>query len=171
MKKTTKIVINTNYGGFHLSPQAVKYLVLRNSKLIMRLSIDQYNQELSKIVGEELSKITQREWEKRRQKIQNEFSVDLGDGFKGHRLYPDIAIKGNIMYIANINKSQRTHPDLIAVVEELGDEASYKYSRLCIVEIPADIEWEIGNYIGMEWIAEKHRKWFCNETHKKMVCG
>ena len=168
MKKTIKIVINTNYGGFYLSPQAVKYLAQKNSELVIQMSVEQYIEELNKVAAEELSETSR---QKLRRKIRDEFSVDLGDGFKGHSLYPDIVLKRNTMYIANIDKSQRTHSDLVEVVEKLGDKASHQYSRLCIVEIPADIEWEIGNYIGMEWIAEKHRKWFCNETHKKMVCG
>ena len=28
-----------------------------------------------------------------------------------------------------------------------------------IVEIPADVEWQIQEYDGMEWVAEKHRTW------------
>lgn len=48
---------------------------------------------------------------------------------------------------------------LIQVVEELGDLANNKYCELKIVEIPDDVEWQIEEYDGREWIAEKHRTW------------
>ena len=48
---------------------------------------------------------------------------------------------------------------LIEVVEELGDTASGKYADLKIIEIPDDVEWQIEEYDGCEWIAEKHRTW------------
>lgn len=54
----------------------------------------------------------------------------------------------------------RSDPILVKVVEELGDDASGKHSRLKIVDIPDDVEWEIGEYGGREWVAEKHRRWF-----------
>jgi len=30
---------------------------------------------------------------------------------------------------------------------------------LKIVDIPDGVEWEIEEYDGMEWVAEKHRTW------------
>lgn len=53
----------------------------------------------------------------------------------------------------------RDDPDLVRVVEELGEEASGKYAELRIVEIPDGVEWEIEEYDGLEWVAEKHRTW------------
>ena len=54
----------------------------------------------------------------------------------------------------------RDDPWLVAVVEELGsDIVSGNHAKLKIVEIPADVEWEIEEYDGSEWIAEKHRTW------------
>ena len=48
---------------------------------------------------------------------------------------------------------------LVQAVEELGKKASGKYSSLKIVEIPDDVEWEIEEYDGSEWVSEKHRTW------------
>jgi hypothetical protein len=48
---------------------------------------------------------------------------------------------------------------LVQIVRELGAEADSKFANLKIVEIPADVEWEIGEYDGREWVAEKHRTW------------
>lgn len=53
----------------------------------------------------------------------------------------------------------RIDDNLISVIEELGHESWGKFSELKIVEIPDDVEWEIAEYDGVEWVAEKHRKW------------
>lgn len=48
---------------------------------------------------------------------------------------------------------------LLAVVKQLGERASGPYARLKIVTIPDDVQWEIHEYDGMEWVAEAHRTW------------
>ena len=49
---------------------------------------------------------------------------------------------------------------LIEVVETLGEAASGNCSKLSVVEIPDDIEWQIMEYDGSEHVAEKHRTWY-----------
>jgi len=53
----------------------------------------------------------------------------------------------------------RDDPVLVAVVEELGTAADTSVSELRVVEIPDDVEWQIEEYDGSEWVAEKHRTW------------
>lgn len=53
----------------------------------------------------------------------------------------------------------RSNPDLVKCVEELGEVASGWNSNLKVVEIPDDVEWEIEVFDGVEWVTEKHRKW------------
>ena len=53
----------------------------------------------------------------------------------------------------------RDDPYLVAVVEELGERANGRHSMLKVVEVPADVQWEIDEYDGLEWVAEKHRTW------------
>lgn len=53
----------------------------------------------------------------------------------------------------------RTHPLIVRVVEELGEAASGRHSKLAVVEIPDGVEWEIDEYDGIEHIAKKHRTW------------
>ena len=58
-----------------------------------------------------------------------------------------------------IRRNDRTNPELIKVVEELGERANTYCSHLRVVEIPDDVEWYIAEYDGLESIHEKHRVW------------
>lgn len=53
----------------------------------------------------------------------------------------------------------RDDPMLIDCIEALGDKANGAYAELAVVEIPDDVDWEIEEYDGREWIAEVHRTW------------
>jgi len=57
------------------------------------------------------------------------------------------------------NPIVRTCPALIKVIEEMGTKANGKHATLKIVEIPDNIEFEIEEYDGSEWVSEKHRTW------------
>jgi len=48
---------------------------------------------------------------------------------------------------------------LVQMVEENSELYSGSSSRLRVVEIPADVDWEIKDYDGQEHVAEKHRTW------------
>ena len=48
---------------------------------------------------------------------------------------------------------------LVRVVEELGREANGHCADLKIVEIPADIQWDIQGNHGVERVREVHREW------------
>jgi hypothetical protein len=54
---------------------------------------------------------------------------------------------------------ERNDQHLVRVVEELGDDANGRFSELKVVDIPDDVEWQIDEYDGAEWVAEKHRTW------------
>ena len=51
------------------------------------------------------------------------------------------------------------NPILVEIVEQLGEGANGRYAKLKVVEIPDDVEWQIEEHDGKEWIAEKHRTW------------
>ena len=53
----------------------------------------------------------------------------------------------------------RDDPALIKTVETLGKKADGNFARLKIVDIPDDVEWQIDEYDGLEWVAEQHRTW------------
>ena len=49
---------------------------------------------------------------------------------------------------------------LLQVIDELGaQESSGPHAELKVIEIPDGVKWHIGEYDGMEWIAENHRQW------------
>jgi len=49
---------------------------------------------------------------------------------------------------------------LIAVIEELGDEADGEMSDIKIIDISDDVkQWYIDDYDGVESIHEEHRSW------------
>ena len=48
---------------------------------------------------------------------------------------------------------------LVQIVQELGKKADGDFSELRIVEVPEEVEWQIDEYDGQEWVAEKHRTW------------
>ena len=54
---------------------------------------------------------------------------------------------------------ERNNPKLVECVEKLGEEANDMCAELKVVEIPDDVNWEIGEYDGLEWVEEVHRRW------------
>lgn len=54
---------------------------------------------------------------------------------------------------------RRDCPHLVKTVLELGSAANAAYANLKVVTIPDDVEWQIDEYDGNEWIAEVHRTW------------
>jgi hypothetical protein len=54
---------------------------------------------------------------------------------------------------------KRNDPKLIECIEKLGDNANGSCAELEIIEIPDNIDWQIEEYDGMEWVAENHRTW------------
>ena len=72
-------------------------------------------------------------------------------------LYKDMAgITDSDWYDRDID---RDDPYLVKIVRDLGSAAGGGYAKLKIVEIPGDVEWQISEYDGVEWVAEKHRTW------------
>jgi hypothetical protein len=56
--------------------------------------------------------------------------------------------------------NDRSDPDLITIIEEMG-EASWGWAaEISIVEIPDDVKWHIYEYDGIEHVAEDHRTWY-----------
>lgn len=137
----TRIVVNRCFGGFGLSTEAVKWLIAHKSELIRTRSFSEY------YGSKKLDEYERQNWK------------SVGDGFYTTQheciLYDE---KCTTVWSLNYDL-KRTHPDLIAVVEALGEGVNGQFAKLEIVEIPNGIEWEINDYDGSETIEEKHRSW------------
>ena len=55
---------------------------------------------------------------------------------------------------------ERNDPYLVQLVEENSELYSGRCAELAVTEIPDDVEYEIEEYDGKEWVAEKHRTWY-----------
>ena len=143
-----KIVINACHGGFGLSDEAV----IRYNELIGRkvwlIKDDVFNYTTYSLVPPE-ERITVGE------KL---FSAPVN----WHEMTMEEKQAYNEAYSKqtfNDRNIARDDPILVQVVEEMGEKADSRYSSLSIVEIPDDVEWQIDEYDGNEWVAEKHRTW------------
>ena len=137
-----KVVINKCFGGFSLSPKAVR--------------------RLAELKGKECFFF--RGWKKPYVSISDEeaedvFSTTAFDVPNPNELGGDVYEKHSLYYC----DIDRTDADLIKVIEELGaghrTGASGSCAKLAIVEIPDGVEYEIKEYDGNEHIAEIHRTW------------
>ena len=125
-----KIVINTCYGGFGLSQEALRELQELDDKLVTTHWEVEYGHP------DEVPPAVART------------AADLGVNMEPLFLVED---EGCHTFRANLN--------LVEVVEKLGSLANGGYSDLKIVEIPDDVDYEICEHDGDEWVAEAHRTW------------
>lgn len=132
-----KIVINRCFGGFNLSPKAVKRLAELQGRQFFAFKLKGYSPTI-------YTQITLEE---------------AGDSFVDCFDIPNPTDKDWKDHSLTNFPSDRTDPLLVQVVEELGDEANGSCAELEIVEIPDGVSWEIDEYDGIEHIAEVHRTW------------
>lgn len=145
-----KVVINKCYGGFSVSLEGCRWMAERGHEEAKK-RVAEYEEELR--VFEHYKK--------------NGVLPD-GQGDESTRRFRtgmfDISIKYNkLPDFYSGHDFERHDPMLVACVEALGGEhrkgASGEHARLVIVEIPDGVDYEIQEYDGQEWIAEKHRTW------------
>jgi len=150
----TKIVINNCYGGFSLSPKAIKrYLELKGKECYffkLDISLDEYT-PLTLEQAEEKSLFFTAFTVPNPKEILPKEKNNEEDIKKFNEIYNKIKISQYDI--------KRDDPHLIKVVEELGEKANGRFANLKVVEIPDDVEWEIDEYDGEEIIHEKHRSW------------
>lgn len=143
--KMKKVVINSTYGGFGLSPEGMtRYYEIKGQRLWIEVD--------KKYGGLGIVHYWLVPPEERIKSRENDFHTLSHDERKAY----NEAYSKQCVYEANF---ERDDPVLIQVVEELGPKANGKHASLKIVEIPDDVEWQIEEYDGSEWVAEKHRTW------------
>lgn len=135
-----KIAINSDYGGFSLSPEATELYASKKGIKIYWFSHDLSNDDFHRV---DRSKAETGLFAAHACTVENPDRKNSEHFFSQRPDYGD-----------------RADSDLIATIEELGlEKASGRYASLTIVEIPDDIEWTIEEYDGIEWVSEKHRTW------------
>ena len=139
-----KVVINKCYGGFGLSHEAMmRYAEIKGFKLYPE------EEEFGLVTYWKIPKSERMDVSLRGPSEWNKLSLE--DRQKFNQQWSEQTV-----YDRDI---ERNDPALIQVVEELGEKSSGNYAKLSIVNIPDGVDWEIEEYDGTEWIAEKHRTW------------
>lgn len=138
-----KVVINRCYGGFSLSKAAVLWLAKK--KFAPAMTEKKNGEDMLKKYGPERPKSGDTDYWDRRT-AQNWAEGDA-DNLMSYSWHPDS------------DDTPRHHPLLVECAEKLGRKAGGSCARLEVVEIPDDVDYEIGEYDGMEHIAERHRTW------------
>lgn len=155
-----KIVINKCYGGFSLSPLAVKrFAELEGKKCYFFINAKKKNGgiDFEKLLPATLEEVEKNSWHWHAFTTSKPPSsaewdkLSMTERQKINEKYDKINL--------SCRPEDRSNPNLVKAVEELGDEANGDCAKLRIVEIPDGIEWEISEYDGMESVEEKHRSW------------
>lgn len=140
-----EVVINKCFGGFGLSPRAIKrWCDLKEKPCYFFKEKEETRGDFSRV---EYERISLEEAEKVRPFLllastKPDINTDEGD-------------KGIIMHF----ELDRDDPDLIQVVKELGEEANGEHAKLKIVEVPDGVDWYVDEYDGQETVEEVHRSW------------
>ena len=90
-----------------------------------------------------------------------EFEAETGGAFTHY--YRKGEVGNDAAYLNHYDfygEENRADTDLIGIIEEMGETSFGDFAQLKIVEVPDDVEWQIEEYDGAEWIAEKHRTWY-----------
>lgn len=141
-----KIIKNTCYGGYRLSAAAKVEVAKRKGKELYFFNIHK-----EPITIEEASKALLA----LAYTVPNPYEYNI-DKRGADGTYEEA---NKIADSIKIDFDDRTDPDCVAVVEEMGEKASSRFSQLVVVEIPDGIEWEIDEYDGIETIREVSRTW------------
>ncbi len=152
-----KVIINAGFGGFGLSPAAVKRIAeLKGRPCFLFKQESGFNGPFIPLVegGKKgplgifyafdipnpNEVLKDGDWSE----LTMEQRCARNEKFRSHSLADD---------------PERNDPHLVQAVEELKTLANGQHATLKVVEIPDGVEWEIDDYDGSETIREKHRSW------------
>ena len=140
-----KVAINTRYGGFGISTEAMMRLIKSNSKIV---KVDSFKNFGHQPTQEDIDDMVH---------IEGPFWVDFVGVIYNSEL--------EVVYYLELNSIEvRTDPELISIIEELGPAANGPYAKIELIQINDpditidDIEIQT-NDAGPDWVAEKHRTW------------
>lgn len=133
-----KILINTCFGGYNLSHEAMlRYAELKGIAVYPESTLGGL---YTYWLVPESERVDQSNWA----------SMTMKQRKASYKLYEEQTL---------CNRGFRTDPTMIQVVEELGTKANGRCAELKIVEIPDGMNYTIEEFDGMEHIAEVHRTW------------
>ncbi len=138
--KMKEVVINRCYGGFGLSDEAFELYLKKKGQKFYR-----YPTEYSSFTGDDFYAVPKEKYEALKEE------VELLD-----KNYKRLNEKNWFLTCYDI---KRDDPILIEVVKTLKKKANTRTSNLKVVKIPADVQFEIDEYDGLESIHEVHRSW------------
>lgn len=155
-----KLVINKCYGGFSISPKAMKRMAeLQGRKCYFHRD----NMDSAKSARAYYRPIPDKEAFADKN-VYGIWAFDVPDimavlpkpkSEAGWRKYNAVS---NKHYIPN-RPEDRADPALVQAVEELGEAADGACAKLAIVTIPDGVKYSIEDYDGHESVHEKHREW------------
>jgi len=140
-----KVAYNNCFGGFGLSPQAeTEYRKKKGIDLTWHEPVGEYPYKSFRKVND-FSKM-------RKQLFSLASTKDLGDEINE-------VPKEYYFYKSWYGDEGRDDPDLIEVIERLGDAANGHCARLAIKEIPDGAIFEITEYDGNEDVVPPRQSW------------
>jgi hypothetical protein len=89
-----------------------------------------------------------------REYVQRKYPVRTQYEEKEYSYWTRFCVNGT-----EVEEPDRDDPILVAIVEEWGDLVNGSCAKLKVVTIPDGTDWQIDEYDGMEWVAEKHQTW------------
>jgi hypothetical protein len=137
--KKVEVVISVCYGGFGLSDEAFELYLNKKGQKYYKVKDEKFS-----FGGEHYYAVPKEQYDELNKKCQA----------KGN--YKEINDKNWFLSDRDI---KRDDPLLVEVVKELGEKANGRFAKLKVVSVPADVEWDIDEYDGTEWVAECHRRW------------
>ena len=150
-----KVVKNACYGGFGLSPKALKRIAELMGKELYFFQYTYTENIYKRLTLEEATEAL----------FCTHYTVPNPEDYRLNErdadgLYKSSNERAETISLPNFSSdTERTNPMLIQAIEELGDEANTKFSKLKVVEIPDGTDYEISEYDGFESIEEKHHSW------------
>lgn len=154
-----KLVLNKCYGGFGLSPKAIKRIAeLQGRECYFFKDTFSPSGHLPVTIeeAEKLTFFSAFSIQNPDEYLANEkdwHSMTMEERQESNKKYSSVYLNSNYGY------TERNDPILLQVVNELGEEASGKLAELRIIEIPDGIEWDIDDYDGIETAHERHMSW------------
>lgn len=159
-----KIVINKCYGGFSLSPAAVRKLAELNGRKCYffkdgrgrdgHINFNEYVPADEEDLGDSLMFYAF--------DIPNPNEVLKRMNDHWSELTPEEREASNESYSSHSLDNRdidRADKNLVKVVEYLGERANGRCAKLAVVEVPDGTRWTIEECDGQEWVAEEHRTW------------